>query len=458
MSSAAPLAAAALLDRACRAWEENDLATVRDLTTLATGGAQHRGESLLSEALLSCVRAASGESGSRVLTLDDVFGVEPMTRGRICYYAALSAYLGRDYQTARDWLQVATPLPVDLSPRKLLLEADVAFACGFVGQCAPKVVAALEMIASETPADETTLVNALRLLAVLSNSMPIAPMSVALHGLLQGVPRTACALRGIEGWAAMFRGEHRVAGECFLREVVAASGALERLDACLDQMDLALAAVGFSGPRIVDGELDFVDALVQGIPWAAAPDASSLLRAASIVAQCGREDYALSYVVAAQRVHDHADARSRLAHGVLLGALIDEATALALRYSKAPDAAQAASRAYVCFDRLHFGWRAARMAGVLYQTSGNRCWQQRVVKHFSVYPAGAFPQILFVGTLTQREHEVLRLLRLGQSAHDIGTELKISENTVRTHLRNIERRLAPGERLWKAGSANAASR
>ena len=43
--------------------------------------------------------------------------------------------------------------------------------------------------------------------------------------------------------------------------------------------------------------------------------------------------------------------------------------------------------------------------------------------------------------LTQREHEVLKLVAKGQSNREIGDELYISENTVKNHVRNILEKL-----------------
>jgi LuxR family maltose regulon positive regulatory protein len=48
--------------------------------------------------------------------------------------------------------------------------------------------------------------------------------------------------------------------------------------------------------------------------------------------------------------------------------------------------------------------------------------------------------------LTDREKDVLQYLPTRLSNFQIGTSLKISENTVKTHLRNIYRKLGAGSR------------
>jgi DNA-binding NarL/FixJ family response regulator len=48
--------------------------------------------------------------------------------------------------------------------------------------------------------------------------------------------------------------------------------------------------------------------------------------------------------------------------------------------------------------------------------------------------------------LSEREVEVLRLVAAGRSNREIATELSVSENTVKFHLRNILHRLTVSNR------------
>lgn len=54
------------------------------------------------------------------------------------------------------------------------------------------------------------------------------------------------------------------------------------------------------------------------------------------------------------------------------------------------------------------------------------------------------------GTLTEREKEVLRLLAAGMTNKEIGGTLKIAENTVKNHLRNILEKLHLENRVQAA--------
>ncbi|PZQ15993.1 MAG: DNA-binding response regulator [Ancylobacter novellus] len=63
------------------------------------------------------------------------------------------------------------------------------------------------------------------------------------------------------------------------------------------------------------------------------------------------------------------------------------------------------------------------------------------------------------GTLTTREDQVLKLVGMGRSNSDIATQLALSPNTVRVHLRNISLKLKLRERAdlvaYCAGQATA---
>jgi DNA-binding NarL/FixJ family response regulator len=132
-----------------------------------------------------------------------------------------------------------------------------------------------------------------------------------------------------------------------------------------------------------------------------------------------------------------------LAHGSRLTAAVAEARALALRRRNPYDAAECASRAYAIFAQLRFAWRAARMATLLHQVSRARRWHQRALEHLSQYPPGAFPLLTTFSVLTQRESEVLALLRARYHVPAIARRLRIGKGTVRSHVQSIHRKLGP---------------
>lgn len=53
-------------------------------------------------------------------------------------------------------------------------------------------------------------------------------------------------------------------------------------------------------------------------------------------------------------------------------------------------------------------------------------------------------------TLTTREEQIIRLVAAGQSNADIGNELFVAENTVKTHLRRLSCKLGARDRAHAA--------
>ena len=56
-------------------------------------------------------------------------------------------------------------------------------------------------------------------------------------------------------------------------------------------------------------------------------------------------------------------------------------------------------------------------------------------------------------TLTAREREVMRLLASGKTNHEIATELYVTDETVKFHVRNIFRKLRVDNRTQAAYQA-----
>ncbi len=70
---------------------------------------------------------------------------------------------------------------------------------------------------------------------------------------------------------------------------------------------------------------------------------------------------------------------------------------------------------------------------------------KRVIKQFTRIPRPAPPKGF--GELTEREHEILRLVATGLSNAEIGQKLYISETTVKTHVTHILQKLGLRDRV-----------
>src|SRR4029077_19571872 len=70
---------------------------------------------------------------------------------------------------------------------------------------------------------------------------------------------------------------------------------------------------------------------------------------------------------------------------------------------------------------------------------------KQVIKRFAGTPQPAPPKEL--AELTEREHEILRLIATGLSNAEIGRELYISETTVKTHVTHIFQKLGLRDRV-----------
>jgi DNA-binding NarL/FixJ family response regulator len=164
------------------------------------------------------------------------------------------------------------------------------------------------------------------------------------------------------------------------------------------------------------------------------------MRSASVLAELGSIESSLKCGEVATHIAQGVTPRCTLAHGSRLEAFIAEAHALAGRNVDGRDTSEEAAKAYSLFKRLGFEWRAARMATVLYRITHQHRWQERALRHLGHYPKGAFPRLLLFGILTQREREILALMRNGDKVSAIGERLDLRESTVRSHVRNIYRK------------------
>jgi DNA-binding NarL/FixJ family response regulator len=70
---------------------------------------------------------------------------------------------------------------------------------------------------------------------------------------------------------------------------------------------------------------------------------------------------------------------------------------------------------------------------------------KRVIRQFTRIARPAPPKEL--GELTEREHEILRLIATGLSNAEIGQELYISETTVKTHVTHVLQKLGLRDRV-----------
>ena len=73
-------------------------------------------------------------------------------------------------------------------------------------------------------------------------------------------------------------------------------------------------------------------------------------------------------------------------------------------------------------------------------------WQMTTSRIPAPRPDPDHPAPIIVEPLSDREREVLRLLSAMLSTAEIGTEMYISVNTVKTHLRSIYRKLSAARR------------
>lgn len=120
--------------------------------------------------------------------------------------------------------------------------------------------------------------------------------------------------------------------------------------------------------------------------------------------------------------------------------MVDEATALAYADSNRKFSVECATRAYESYERMGFAWRAARMAILLLQTTQAPKWREAAENNLQWYPQSPFHRLLErPRTLTKREEDVLRLLRLGYDDYQIAESLGIAYKTVRIHVGRIFR-------------------
>jgi DNA-binding NarL/FixJ family response regulator len=72
---------------------------------------------------------------------------------------------------------------------------------------------------------------------------------------------------------------------------------------------------------------------------------------------------------------------------------------------------------------------------------------QRLLQRFAVTHDADVPNVVAIESLTEREHEILRLLARGLSNAEIAAELVLSETTVKTHVSNVLRKLGVRDRV-----------
>ena len=82
---------------------------------------------------------------------------------------------------------------------------------------------------------------------------------------------------------------------------------------------------------------------------------------------------------------------------------------------------------------------------------------KRLLEHFANAPDGPVPAAAAIGSLTEREQEILRLLATGLSNAEMAERLVVSEATVKTHVSNVLRKLGVRDRVQAVIAAYEAS-
>lgn len=404
-------------------------------------------QALLAKIFIACVRASRGETIGPTFTATELCAIGPHSLAEILYYAAYASYFAQDFHVSQSLLDLHIPESAEwqaryLVMRGLLLAADERFR-----DQARNTASALDLLLRKSPDHAYLIANAARLLAVLVRDVPCVDALESLERVYRmlgnddGFTGSRFHVARSLGWARALRGEYTQAMGLVLRAISDASTPIQTLYAHLDHVSIAVFAheQASASPR---ASFEIAREIVASIDWSAVvtDDLAALPLAAQAFAEMGAVDDARRYAELARSRQGAIVRRLAMAHDGRYAAMVDEATALAYADSNRKFSVECATRAYESYERMGFAWRAARMAILLLQTTQAPKWREAAENNLQWYPQSPFHRLLErPRTLTKREEDVLRLLRLGYDDYQIAESLGIAYKTVRIHVGRIFR-------------------
>ena len=439
----------AVLERARLAFFlDNDLDTCEELSrrVLSTNDASNE-QCLLARVFLGCVRASRGESIGPVLDAGDLRAIDPPALSEIIYYSAYASYFAREFERAQSTLEFHWPEQAEWQARYLVMRGLLFAARERFSDQARLTAEALDLLLRKAPDHAYLIANAARLLAVLVRDVPCVDGLERLERVYRvlgdddGFTGSRFHVARSLGWARALRGEYRQAMGLVMRAMTDASSQIQRLYAHLDHVSIAVFAHE-QASAAAHASFEIAHEIVASIDWAnvVTDDLAALPLAAQAFAEMGAVEEARTYCNIARSRQGAIVRRLAMAHDGRYAAMVDEASALAYADADRKFALECATRAYHAYDRMGFAWRAARMAILLLQTTHASKWRESAEMQLQAYPESPFHRLLErPRTLTKREEDVLRLLRLGYDDYQIAESLGIAYKTVRIHVGRVFR-------------------
>lgn len=439
----------ALLERARLALLLNDGLERCDELSVAIQNREDASPSqrLLARVLAACSRANGGGGAGPILDAADLAAIEPGMLPKILYYAAATAYFAMDLSTAETWLSAHAPKEPEWRARFLVQGGALAAARGNFREHAELTSTALDLLLAQAPEHSYLIANAAHLLAVAIREVPNVDGLERLERVYRvlgdddGFTGSRFHVARSLGWARALRGEYRQAMGLVMRAMTDASSPIQKLYAHLDHVSIAVFAHE-QASAAAHASFEIAHEIVASIDWGkvVTDDLAALPLAAQAFAEMGALEEARRYCEIARSRQGAIVRRLAMAHDGRYTAMVDEASALAYADSDRKFALECATRAYHAYDRMGFAWRAARMAILLLQTTHASKWRESAETQLQAYPDSPFHRLLErPRTLTKREEDVLRLLRLGYDDYQIAESLGIAYKTVRIHVGRVFR-------------------
>jgi len=458
---------ASLIERARLAFFlDNDLQESHRLSLLAAESDDATiAQKLLARIFLRCVDASLGIYCGPAIDLADLAGIDSSLIAELIYYAAYASYFAEDFTTAETWITSHNPTASEWCARYLILRGLIAGTRGDFAVQATLTLQALDVLETSLPDATYLIANASRLIAMINRDIADEAIAARLQSVLGSIGNddgfTGSRFHIVRSlaWTHALRGLYSDSMGFVLQALGEAENDFQRLYAYLDHAAVAV----FAGEQRSSTALAAYKAarqLLDSIPWGSitSDDIVALPLAAQIASEFGAADDARRYCELALASRGQIAARLSMAHDGRYDAFVQEAVALSYPGADRKRAIAAAADAYETYKRIGFEWRAARMAILLLQLTHVETWRARAKTHLTSYPDGPFHRLLDrPRTLTKRQEDVLRLIRLGMNDSSIARELGISSKTVRIHLGHLFRFYAVKSRsalMAKAASAS----